>query len=116
MAEWVQTIQCFGHFQAILATFLEPYKHVEVDEGYAGEGHLKEKCRSSISIPEEKKKMTSGLRSRQETVNKQLKDWSMLRRAYCHNILIIVMSSVLSVITQLAINNRERLFDIEYKD
>ena len=104
-------------FRLSLATFLEPFERVEADDGYAGEAPLKVKCPSCITVPEKKKKMMSRVRSRQETVNKRLKDWSILRQTYRHNIIDHrdVMGAI-CVITQLAINNGECLFEVEFED
>ncbi len=104
-------------FRLSLATFLEPFEHVEADDGYAGEAPLKVKRSSCITVPEERKRMMSRVRSRQETVNKRLKDWRILRQTYRHNIIDHrdVMGAI-CVITQLAINNVECLFEVEYED
>ena len=61
--------------------------------------------------------MMSRVRSRQGTANKRLKDWSILRQTYRHNIIDHhdVMDAI-CVITQLAINNGECLFEVEYED
>ncbi len=74
-------------------------------------------CPGCVTVPEEKKKMMSRVRSRQEAVNKCLKDWSILRQTYCQNISdhCDVFGAICGI-TQLAINNRECLLEVEYED
>ena len=61
--------------------------------------------------------MMSIVRQRQETVNKRLKQWSILVQVYRHDIVDHrdVFAAIL-VITQLAISNGEPLFSVEYND
>ena len=44
-------------FCDLLATWLEPCKQVEVDDGYVCEAPLRVKCSKSITIPDERQKM-----------------------------------------------------------
>ena len=61
--------------------------------------------------------MMSIVRMRQETVHKRLKQWSILRQTYRHDLVDHrdVFAAIV-VITQIAITNGEPLFAVEYND
>jgi hypothetical protein len=56
-------------------------------------------------------------RQRQETVNKRFKQWGILRQTYRHDLVDHrdVFGAIV-VLTQLAIQNAEPLFPVEYND
>ena len=63
------------------------------------------------------KLMISRVRNRQKTVNNRFKFWGILTKMYCHIVSKHgdTFRSVV-VITQLAIDSREELFQCDYKD
>jgi len=61
--------------------------------------------------------MQARVRSRHETFNGRIKNWGILEQVYRHD--ITSHGTVLyacAVITQLAIDNGEILFEVEYED
>ena len=98
-------------------TWLEPFERVEADDGYEGEALCKVKCPSSIGIPEEKHGMMGIVRRRQKTVNRRFKQWSILKQVFCHDLCMHgrVFTAIV-VSNQLAIENGEPLFQVDYDD
>ena len=90
---------------------------MEADDGYVGEAPLRVKCPACVTIPEEREHMMKRVRSRQETVNRRFKQWQILKQVFRHDIRVHrdVFASI-AVITQLAINNGEGLFSVDYSD
>jgi hypothetical protein len=90
---------------------------VEADDGYVGEAPLRVKCPACVTIPEEREQMMKRVRSRQETINRRFKQWQILKQVFRHDIRVHrdVFASI-AVITQLAINNGEALFSVDYSD
>jgi hypothetical protein len=66
-------------FRNSLMTFLEDGERVEADNGYVGESPEHVKCPKSFTNLEETEYMQQRLRSRQETINKRVKDWGITR-------------------------------------
>lgn len=61
--------------------------------------------------------MQNRVRSRQETINKRVKQWEILKQEFRHDITQHgYVSRAIAVITQLAIKNGEPLFQLEYND
>lgn len=57
------------------------------------------------------------VRSRQETVNRRFKQWKILHDVYRGDLTMHRdIFAAIAVITQLAINNGEKLFQVEYND
>lgn len=83
---------------------------VEADGGYRGEPQ-------KIEIPSGKHDMKQRVRSRHETVNKRFKQWQILNRVFRHEVWKhqSVFGAV-AVLTQLAIENNEPLFPVDYRD
>lgn len=104
-------------FRASLVSFLDPYERVEADDGYIGEAPLRVMCPGCVTCPAGRKDMMKKVRERQETVNKRLKQWNILVKTYIHDILDHrdVFASI-CVLTQLAIENGEPLFQVEYSN
>ena len=97
-------------FWASLAKFLEPFEWVEADDGYLGEAPLRVKCAASITIPEERKKMMSWVRSHQETVNKCFKQWRISTQVYRHDLACHQdFFAAICAVTQLDIRNGKPL-------
>lgn len=98
-------------------TWLEPCERVEADDIYVGEAPLRVKCPKSVTVPEEAEKVAGRVRHRQETVNKRFKQWGILRQVYRNNLCDHrYVFAAICVITQLAIENGEPLFPVEYDD
>lgn len=78
---------------------------------------LRIKCPASITEPKEKERMAKRVQNRHETVNKRFKQWAILEQPFRHDVINHrdVFSAVV-VITQLAIENGEPLFDVHYDD
>ena len=104
-------------FRASLITFLDPYERVEADNGYVGEAPLRVICPKCVTCPKERKAMMNVVTNRQETVNKRLKQWNILKKNYTHDIVDHrdVFAAIV-VLTQLSIENGEPLFQVEYDD
>ncbi len=99
-----------------LAHCLEPGERVEADNGYVGHAD-KVKCTNKDCNPTENLAMQACVRSRHKTFNGCLKNWGILGQVYRHDITkhgTVFYACV--VITQLAIDNGERLFEVKYKD
>jgi hypothetical protein len=98
-------------FRCGLKDALEKGEKVEADRGYRGEG-------DHINLPDEfnaSRKEKAKVRARHETANKRFKQWGCLNRTYRHH--VSTHASVfraVAVITQLAIENEEPLFGVEY--
>lgn len=124
-AVWVNGPYPCGRFPDIsifrdsILTHLGDAERVEADDGYIGEAPRYIKCPKSFTNPEETLFMQSRVRSRQETINKRLKDWGILREMFRHKEKIPNHGSVVRailVLEQIAINQGETLFATGYKD
>ena len=103
-------------FMNELAHLLEPGERVEADNGYVGHAD-KIKCPSNDCNPAVNVAMQARVRSRHETFNARLKFWGILGQTYRHD--IMQHGNVFyacAVISQLAIENGEPLFEVEYGD
>ena len=104
-----------------LRYYLEKNERVKADDGYhAGDPEVT-KTPSGIFHPTARKKFQNRVQARQETVNKRFKQWGALgegKRSFRHNLeKHQTIFFAISVITQLAIENGEPLFDVsEYSD
>ena len=99
-----------------LATLLEPGERVEADDGYLDEAPLRVKCQK-LTEPAEKEAMAKQVRSCQVTVNKRFKQWGILRQVFCNDLIHHRdVFAAICVITQLAIENGEPLFEVHYDD
>jgi hypothetical protein len=104
-------------FRDSLMSHLEEGERVEADDGYIGEAPKYIKCPKYFSSKEENVEMQQRVRSRQETVNNRFKMWGALKEKFRHDLdrhgdvfrAIVVM-------TQIAIDNGHRLFDVHYDD
>ena len=92
-------------------------ERVEADDGYIGEAPLHVKCPKSFTNPQETEFMQQRVRNRQETVNNRFKNWGVLRQRFRHDITEHGdCFRAVVVLTQLAINNGEKLFSTGYRD
>lgn len=104
-------------FRHTLSKWLDEGERVEADDGYVGDAPGKVKCPNGLTNPKESQAMQQRVRSRQETVNKRIKQWEILNSPYRHE--ITQHGSVfraVAVITQIAIKNGEPLFQVDYGD
>ena len=104
-------------FHNSLISHLEVGEQVESDDGYIGEAPGCIKCLKSFSNPEETLFMQQRVRNRQETVNKRMKNWGVLKQVYRHRFTGHGdLFTVIAVITQITIENGEPLFQCGYRD
>ena len=104
-------------FRDSLMTYLAPGERVEADDGYVGESPQYVKCPASFTNPAETLEMQARVRNRHETVNKRFKQWGCLLNRFRHGIgKHGDVFRAVAVITQLAIENDEPLFEVEYDD
>jgi len=102
-------------FRQLLLYFLDEGERAEADDGYRGEAKIK--CPSTITNSAESRAMQQRVRSRQETVNKRIKQWEILNVLYRHDLFTHGdVFRAIAVITQLSIQNGEPLFQVEYDD
>ncbi len=83
-----------------LLTYLDPFECVEADDGYIGEAPLRVCCPGCVTCPCEKKKMMAFVRSRQETVNKDLNKGAFWFKLI-GKILLITMMFLLQFVSSL---------------
>jgi hypothetical protein len=106
-------------FRSSLLSHLEAGERVEADDGYIGDAPRYIKCPKSFTNPQETLAMQNLVRSRQETVNKRFKDWAILSAPFRNREKIPIHGDVfraIVVITQVSINNGEKLFQVDYDD
>lgn len=104
-------------FRNSLVSFLDEGERVEADGGYIGECPRNCKVPTHLTSPEETAYMQSRVRSRQETINKRVKDFGVLQTIYRndpgdHP----AVFRACCVVKQVSINNGEKLFQTGYKD
>ena len=103
-------------FNKVLTNFLDPGERVEADKGYAGHPD-KIKCPANPANPPENRAMQGRVRACHETLNGRLKTWGILSQVFRHNILRHgEVLRACAVLTQLAIDDGEKLFEVEYGD
>ena len=104
-------------FRSSLLSHLEEGERVEADDGCTGEHPQCIKCPKGFTNPESTLFMQQRVRNRQETVNNRFKNWGILRQRHRHDVRNHgdAARSVITL-TQLSINNGERLFSCGYRD
>ena len=104
-------------FRCALKSMLAQRERVEADDGYIGEAPLHVKCPKMFADQTETERMQSIVRQRHETVNKRFKQFGVLRDRYRHDLRKHgdVFRAV-AVLTQLALDNGEPLFSVDYVD
>lgn len=96
---------------------LEPGERVEADDGYVGEAPQHVKCPKSIGQLPLTESMQALVRRRHETINKRFKQWAILKQCYRGELHKHCLPfCVVAVATQLAIENGEPLFSVDYED
>jgi hypothetical protein len=107
-------------FRFALKQMLDEFERVEADDGYVGEDPLHVKAASSaVHDQDAKMRYVRGrVRMRQETVNKRLKQFNVLKDIFRHDVEFHgACFRACAVLTQLSINNGNPLFSTdEYKD
>jgi DDE superfamily endonuclease len=104
-------------FRKSLISHLGDNERVEADDGYIGEHPRYVKCPKGFTNPPETEAMQQRVRNRQETANKRFKDWGCLRQKWRHHIPDHGDAfRAVAMLTQLSINNGEKLFLTGYKD
>ena len=89
----------------------------EADDGYIGEHPQHIKCPKGFCNAEETLSMQQRVRNRQETANKRFKDFEVLQKIFRHDIgLHGDVFRAVAIITQIKINNGQKLFQCGYKD
>lgn len=102
-------------FGDALISELDPGERVEADDGYVGHAPQYVRCPACLNNPTARQSMQQRVRARQETCNKRLKQWKILREEYRHK--LEDHSDVfcaIAVLTQLALESGEPLFEVEY--
>ena len=104
-------------FRDSLMSHLGRNERVEADDGYLGEHPQHVKCPAGFANRKENEKMQQRVRNRQESINNRFKFWGILAQEFRHDIADHgdVFRTV-AVISQLEINQGERLFDCNYMD
>ncbi|KAL7523555.1 hypothetical protein ACHAWF_002737 [Thalassiosira exigua] len=96
-------------FNRALARDLEEGERVEVDMGYRNSFPVT-KCPPFVND-----EMSARVRMRHETVNRRFKNWNILKAAYRHDFqLHQEVFGAVACLTQLALENGEPLFSVEY--
>ena len=104
-------------FRNSLVSQLAPNERVEADDGYIGEHPQHVKCPKGIANPFETEYMQQRARNRQETVNNCFKFWGALKQVWRNPIVLHGDAfRAIAIVTQVAINSGERLFEVGYRD
>ena len=74
-------------FRDSLVSMLEPGERCETDRGYQGAAPAYVKCPGVVEADPNTAEIQQRVRSRQETVNKQFKNWAILSTVYRHDFL-----------------------------
>ena len=103
-------------FEQSVLPLLEDYERVEADSGYSK--HDPEFVKSpegNYVRSRESARLSNRARARQEGINKKVKQWYCMKGKYRHNLLDhSKLFYAVIVLTQLAIDEGERLFPITY--
>ena len=104
-------------FRDSLLSHLGESERVEADDGYIGEHSRYIKCPAGFTNPEETLFMQQRVRNRQETVNKRLKQFSILKQRFRHDMPKHGdVFRACAVLVQLSINDGDKLFHCGYRD
>jgi hypothetical protein len=103
-------------FKEELAKFLEPTERVEADGSYWGSAQELVKCPGVVEVDPDNLEMQQKVRSRQEMVNEQFKNWAILSTPYCHQLLEHqTVFGAIVVLTQLSFAENS-LWYVDYND
>jgi hypothetical protein len=104
-------------FRNALLTELDEGERVEADDGYRGEAPRYIKCPASIGSVAQMEAQAAFVRRRHETINKRFKQWGILKQVYRGDITRHgQVFRTVGIITPLAIENGEPLFQVDYQD
>jgi hypothetical protein len=104
-------------FRNSLVSHLGTNERVEADDGYVGEHPKHVKCPAGIANPQITLFMQQRVRNRQESINERFKNWTCMHGAWRHKIDHHGEAfRVISLVSQLSINNGEKLFECGYRD
>ena len=96
---------------------LDADERIEADLGYRGDAPEYVKVAGPLYTEEDYKAMKKRVASRHETVNKRLKQWKCLDSRFRHSVAHhSACFRAVAVVTQLAIEHGEPLFEVEYED
>jgi hypothetical protein len=104
-------------FRNSLQSHLAPNERVEADDGYIG-GHPRYvKCPRRFSNPISTQLMQQRVRNRQESINERFKNWTCMVMTWRHTLDQHGEAfRVIAIVSQLSINNGEKLFECGYRD
>jgi hypothetical protein len=104
-------------FRNGLLSYLEDGERVEADDGYIGAAPRFVKCPKSMGHHPTTEAMQSVVRRRHETVNKRFNQWNILKSVFRSEITMHGQAfRFVAIVTQLAIQNGEPLFSVDYED
>ena len=104
-------------FRHALLTELDDGERVEADNGYRGELPMYVKCPKSIANHAAIEAAAAFVRRQQKMINKRFKQWGILKQVFRGDITQHgQVFRVCAIVTQLAIENGEPLFQVDYKD
>lgn len=104
-------------FRNALLSELDEGERGEADDGYRGEAPRYIKCPASIGSVEQMEAQSAFVRRRHETINKRFKQWGILKQVYRGDIAKHgQVFRLVAIVTQLAIENGEPLFQVDYQD
>jgi hypothetical protein len=104
-------------FRMSLLYHLDTGERVEADDGYVGASPMFVKCPKSIGNIVEMEQQASLVRHRHETINKRFKQWGILKQVYRSDLTNHGQPfRFVAIVTQLAIENGEPLFQVDYED
>ena len=96
---------------------LDPHERVEADLGYIGENPGKVKTLGLLYTNERYISMKKAVASHHKTINKHLKQYACLTQHFWHSVAKhAACFRAVSVLTQLAIEAGEPLFDVDYEN
>ena len=104
-------------FRNALIYYLDENERVETDDGYWGEDPHHCKTPKKTFVSKEKARMAGITRQRHETVNRRFKQWKCMVERFRHGAVkhSWCFRSV-AIFTQLAIEDGEPAFQVEYED
>jgi len=96
---------------------LDEFERYECGDGYLAECPRYCKCPRGVTARPERELLNQWQRNRHETVNERFKDWGCMRKKFRHSEdKHRTCSNCVAVLTQLAIEHGEELFDLDYDD
>ena len=120
---WIEGPHAAGKYPDVeifccgLAQWLDKFERVEADKGYIGEAPLKVECPGCPSNPINHQSLQKRVQGRHELLIGQFKNWEILKSMYCHDIMEHGnVFRAIAVVTQISIDEGERLFEVEYSD